>query len=368
MTYYTNIEDPTPALLQEWDELATATSAPPFLHPGWTQAWWRAFGRGRFEVATARRGRTLVCAMPVRRRRRILQSPTNPHTPLFGPVLAEPDALRTLVARRIQSGTWCVDLGYLDDAAQLAAELRASGRQGWHIVDHRQLRSPYVDTSGSWEQYWAARKRRQEIERGRRRLAEQGDLVSQTSDGTVDLDAVLGDGFAIEASGWKGAEGSAVDSRDDTRRFYRDVARWAAERGWLRLCYLKLDGQMIAFGFQFRCHGVDYLVKGGYDENYRRYSPGVLNLIDQMKDAFAAGSRTFEMLGDATEHKMRWADGVRDRSRVIAFPPTVGGRGARGVAAATSNAHASMMAFGRTHVSAGLATHVRRVARHLRLL
>ena len=367
MTYQTDIEGPTPALLRQWDELATATSAPPFLYPGWTQAWWRAFGRGRLEVATVRRGRALVCALPVRRRPRLLQSPTNAHTPLFGPVSAEPAALRAL-GSRIQSGAWCVDLGYLDDDAQLAADLRGSGRQGWHIVDHCQLRSPYVDTTGSWERYWAGRKRRQEISRSRRRLAEQGDLAARASDGTVNLDALLDDGFTIEASGWKGAEGSAINSRDDTRRFYRDVARWAAERGWLRLAYMTLDGAMIAFAFRLRCHGVDYLIKAGYDETYRRYSPGVLNLMDQMQDAFAAGCSSYEMLGDATEHKMRWADGVRDRSRVIAFPPTVGGRGARSLAAATSNVHASMMAYGRNHMSAGLAMQVRRVARQLRLL
>jgi hypothetical protein len=37
-------------LEREWQELADRTSARPRMRPGWTAAWWRAFGHGRLEI------------------------------------------------------------------------------------------------------------------------------------------------------------------------------------------------------------------------------------------------------------------------------------------------------------------------------
>ena len=43
------------ALFSEWEALADGTGASPFMHPGWFDAWWHAFGRGRLEIVALRR-------------------------------------------------------------------------------------------------------------------------------------------------------------------------------------------------------------------------------------------------------------------------------------------------------------------------
>src|SRR5690242_3076595 len=34
---------PAAALVREWDALASRTAAPPYVQPGWIEAWWQAF-------------------------------------------------------------------------------------------------------------------------------------------------------------------------------------------------------------------------------------------------------------------------------------------------------------------------------------
>jgi glucose/arabinose dehydrogenase len=42
---------------------------------------------------------------------------------------------------------------------------------------------------------------------------------------------LLAEGFRVEASGWKGAAGSAIIAHRNTHQFYREVASWGAEQG-----------------------------------------------------------------------------------------------------------------------------------------
>ena len=65
-------------------------------------------------------------------------------------------------------------------------------------------------------------------------------------DGGARLDEGLAEVIRVEELAWKGGRGTAIASQQDTREFYGDVARWAAERGWLRIHMLRLDGDPIA--------------------------------------------------------------------------------------------------------------------------
>src|SRR3954453_8579953 len=83
----------------EWDGLATRACAPPFLRPGWFQAWWNAFGRGRLEILTSRRGGTLVAVAPVYRHWGTLLAVANVHSPSYSFLADDAVALNELVER-----------------------------------------------------------------------------------------------------------------------------------------------------------------------------------------------------------------------------------------------------------------------------
>ena len=188
-------------------------------------------------------------------------------------------------------------------------------------------RSPYVDTTGDWEAYVEERKSKflRELRRRRRQLEAEGRFALEVHDGREQLIELLEEGFRVEAAGWKAARGTAILSQPATRRFYGDLACWAAKHGWLRLAFLRLDSRPMAFDFSIEHHGVHYLLKTGFDPAYGRFAPGMLIRHEMIARAFAEGLRRYEFLGADEPWKLKWTDAVRERSLLQAFAPTLRG-------------------------------------------
>jgi CelD/BcsL family acetyltransferase involved in cellulose biosynthesis len=158
---------------------------------------------------------------------------------------------------------------------------------------------------------------RSHLRRTRRQLEEQGKLAVQHFS-TADP-AALERFYQLEASGWKGAEGTAIQCDPHTRRFYDAVAQAAAGQGYFSLDFLELDGKPIAghFGFNFR--GRYFLAKAGYDESYRRYGPGQLLVNEILSQTPQRGLHEFDFVGPATWDESRWAQARRTSYRVFIF-------------------------------------------------
>ena len=157
-------------------------------------------------------------------------------------------------------------------------------------------------------------------------MEERGDLAVSVSDGSEGLDGLLEEGLRIEAAGWKGERGSAILSTPATADFYRAVARWAAERGWLRLCFLRLDGAAVAFDLALETGGVHYLLKTGYDPALARLSPGNLLRREMLARAFDEGLDSYEFLGTNEPWKLDWTGAARPRVLLQFFSPSLAGR------------------------------------------
>jgi CelD/BcsL family acetyltransferase involved in cellulose biosynthesis len=169
------------------------------------------------------------------------------------------------------------------------------------------------------------RKFRKEIGRLWRRLEERGDVHVAYEDGSERLDELLADGFRLEGSGWKEEAGTAIRSDPGVERFYGEVARWAAERGWLRLAFLRLDGRALAFDMCLEYGGAFYVLKGGFDVAERKFGPGTLLTHHGIERAFERGLASYELLGQADDYKRSWTGLTRERLRFQAFPRSAAG-------------------------------------------
>lgn len=312
------------AIAEEWDHLADHRGASPFLRPGWIDAWWRAFGTGELEVRTVRHDGRLTGVLPLVRRRSELRSPTNFHTPEFGPLAEDSVAAAALAEGAFSGRERRVALSFLDSGRPGVAQCRASAQDTgrWIAIRHQQS-SPYVAVEGGWTAYQdqLGRGRRADLRRCQRRLEEEGKVEH-----TIDTDVGRLDEFLrVELAGWKGDRGTAVAARPQTERFYRDIASWAAGRGTLRLEAFRVDGRAIAVLYCIEDGNVKYALKSGYDPAYRRTSPGRLLLHRTVAAAFATGLTSVEMLGDSSPYKLEWATGVRERVAVEAFTRSLTG-------------------------------------------
>jgi CelD/BcsL family acetyltransferase involved in cellulose biosynthesis len=314
-------------LAASWDQLADRVGVAPFTRPGWLRPWAEA-ARVPLEALTAWSGPRLTGVVPVVSRRHRLFTPADWHTPWLEAV-AEDDAARRLLASALAGeGRSRVTIDFVlagePTADSAAAALSAAG---YRLYPRTRLESPYVPLEGTWEDYLGSltAHRRSELRRRTRRLEAAGRLAREVHLGGDRLPALLEEAFAVEAAGWKGRKGTAILSNPAIATFYRRVAAWAAERGWLRLAFLRLDGRPLAFDLAFEAEGRHYLLKTGYDPAFTSLSPGLLLRLHMLERAFRLGLQSYEFCGAAEPWKLEWARATRPVVVIEAYRPTPAG-------------------------------------------
>ena len=127
--------------------------------------------------------------------------------------------------------------------------------------------------------------RRKEMRRRRRRLAEEvgGDLalVDLVSNGR--LEEGIESFLRLEAAGWKGLDGGAIDKNPRERSYFVEACRGLARRGRLEILALEgTRGQPVAMAIDLLDGHTRFSTKIAYDERHGQFSPGVLLCLEQL--------------------------------------------------------------------------------------
>jgi CelD/BcsL family acetyltransferase involved in cellulose biosynthesis len=320
----------TASLRDEWDDLADRTNAPIWMRPGWTEAWYRAFGAGTPTVATVENGGRIAALVPLERRRAELRTAANGHTPGVSLIADGTEAADALTRDVVRRGARLVTLWPIDRAGAERLKIAARGG-GFEVVERIVERPPFIALDVGWEAYerTLGAKLRSECRRRMRRLEESGSVTFDIHDGSDGLTELLDEAFEIEAAGWKGRNGTAISSRPEVERFYREVAAWAAARGWLRVAFLRLDGRSLAFDLSFEDERGHYLLKTSFHPSAAPYAPGVLLRYSMIRRSFDLGLPTYEFLGHNDPWKLRWTKDQHDLILMKVFAPSLPGRAHR---------------------------------------
>jgi CelD/BcsL family acetyltransferase involved in cellulose biosynthesis len=318
-------------LRDAWDRLARRVGFP-FLRHAWFAAWWTAFGKpGRLRICTVWARGELAAVFPMfEPTRRVLLALANEHTPVFAPLACDDDSLDLLLSavfarspRSLTVESLPVLSGAsraLEDASRHLARLTCRGRC---------YTSPVADLRGDFAAYRRvmSKRSRKDIERRRRKLEAEHDPTFELLVEPTALDAELAAVFAVEASGWKGRRGTAVDDRPETARFYRLVARAFAAEGAFRLSRISVGGWPIVFDYCLLGDNRLWSLKTGYDEDFRAYGPGVVLTLAEVERCFELGIGGLELLGDIDRSKLLFANAQRRHCAVhsdLLHPASVG--------------------------------------------
>jgi CelD/BcsL family acetyltransferase involved in cellulose biosynthesis len=124
-------------------------------------------------------------------------------------------------------------------------------------------------------------KKRKELRRQRKRLAEADALASSTVREPAAMAAALGDFLSLEAAGWKGRAGTAARTDDRIRTFMENAVTGLAREGKARISRLMAGGRPIAAIVTLQSGATAWCWKIAYDEAFARFSPGVLLLLEE---------------------------------------------------------------------------------------
>jgi CelD/BcsL family acetyltransferase involved in cellulose biosynthesis len=305
-----------------------STSATLFTHPAWIRAYLSAFEPAAdLIVITARYQGRLIGVLPLIRERsrfygmpvRLLRAPTNSHCHVVD-VMREDGApgrealaamwsmLRTLDVCDVIELPRMVIGGAADELIALAINDGWRGAQGVGAANLAVPVRPGVgkETDSPWQAN-ATSGLRKDLRRAARQL--QAELKRRHRIETIlnptrkDMSAF----FWLEASGWKGAEHSAIISAPATHQFYREIAERFAEAGVLGLNFLYFGGQLAAAQIGIRVGDAFHGLKLAYNEEFSRYSPGGLLLNELLRVCWGQGIRKLE-LGPDGEYKRRWTN------------------------------------------------------------
>ncbi|MDE2579074.1 MAG: GNAT family N-acetyltransferase [Hyphomicrobiales bacterium] len=121
-----------------------------------------------------------------------------------------------------------------------------------------------------------SRKHRRELDRRKRRLAENANLTIRSAREGEALREAVEWFLALEARGWKGQRGTALLSKTSDATFVRSALRLLAAQGKCRIDCVEIDGAPVACGVLLTSGARSFYWKTAYDESLAHYSPGVL--------------------------------------------------------------------------------------------
>ena len=252
--------------------------------------------RDRVQFATAWKGDDLIALLPVLHRRMsvpgIVPSGrgwqtlyTFSGTPLLDADCSNEASDALVAALRIRSaGDWVLPCLNLSGPAYRAFA-SALDRARLPHTTFGAFERAILDGGETFEQHMKSHvssKRRREIGRNRRRLEELGVVTFTSADRGPSLANAVDSFLALEASGWKGARGTALACQPASLEFAR-AAFSADAPGESRVDLLSLNGKPAAASLAILSGGTAFTIKGGYDEAYASYGVGLLLEVEILR-------------------------------------------------------------------------------------
>jgi CelD/BcsL family acetyltransferase involved in cellulose biosynthesis len=123
-------------------------------------------------------------------------------------------------------------------------------------------------------------KKLKELRRQRSRLAEHGEVVFEVARTPAEVAGGLEIFLSLEASGWKGRRGTALNQNDGDASFIRRATLALAERGSCEIVTLRCGATAVAAAIVPRHQDRAFYFKLGIDERFAKFSPGVQLTLD----------------------------------------------------------------------------------------
>jgi CelD/BcsL family acetyltransferase involved in cellulose biosynthesis len=318
----------------EWSELCEhGPDDLPFYRPEWVRAYLRAFEPGaRLRLFTVRERNRLLAVLPLLDTRgthfgipvRKLRAPVNPHIEAFGIVRAQgregEDAVRALWAHIAGQRNWdIIELFAVREHGSTRLLIEAAREFGNLIEPIPYPPSPFVPIPASASEVDRAPRNNRLRTKLRQALRELDANHVHFCGETEANPEALKQFYELEASGWKGREGSAIACNAQTVRFYNEIAAAASAAGYFCLYRLQKDATPLAGHFGLRYRGKYFSPKVAFNEEYAQFAPGHLIMQFIFRDCFEHRDAEIDITGPPADWKSKWCAEAHPMSDYLVF-------------------------------------------------
>jgi len=188
--------------------------------------------------------------------------------------------------------------------------------------------APFIDLNDEWSEplLKLTSRYRSDFRRMRRKAEALGAVTSEVLSPTPQtVDAILAEAIDVETRGWKGRAGTSLLEDEQKAAFYKRYAELASAEGILRVAFLRIENKAVATQIAVETDGGFWFLKIGYDEEFKKCSPGNLLILETIKHAVAQNLERYEFLGKATGWTRTWTKTEHPAVRLRAYPYTIRG-------------------------------------------
>ncbi|HJU91653.1 MAG TPA: GNAT family N-acetyltransferase [Pyrinomonadaceae bacterium] len=105
---------------------------------------------------------------------------------------------------------------------------------------------------------------------------------------------------------WRMNDMPGVLCDENMQSFHREAATGFLANGALRLYALRINRRIIAAFYGFHHAARTYYYLGGFDPEFKQYSPGNILIAHAITEAIREGAREFDFLRGQEDYKYRW--------------------------------------------------------------
>ena len=242
-----------------------------------------------------------------------------------GLLYEDPHALQELLDGVLHLG-YPVLLARIPAASPIPSAMRVQKKARAVVLVREAAGSCCVDIKSDWNTIFSSIRpnRRTDFRRTQRQAEAIGEVSVEIFCPAPDsLEPHLNEAIRIEAASWKGQAGSSLRDNERLRAFFRNYAGKACRNGTLRICFYRVKGVAISMHI-----GVEYarrlwIFKIGYDESWRKISPGMQLAHQTIRYACEKGLEGYEFLGSDEPWQHEWPVRTHEYCSIVAYTPSL---------------------------------------------
>ena len=309
-----------------------------FLYPEWFNCWWQSFGGKKQKLSillwyTAKLSGVFPLftfndyykGIPYRR----LSFLENPNSPVVDFIVKTKDkifAIPELISFLFHKKDWDIFILNKIDKDNVSFSILKKFLKSNKIPFFIRLihNSPYIEISKSWDEFWKETSQRfkKRIRNNFNRLFKAGNIKFEEVNNILGNDLPLRQAFQVSSNSWKAKLGTAMNSSPQRQTFFTNLSKIASQKGWLSIWLLKIDDVPAAMEYHLKHRGVTYAMRGDYDENYKKFSPGACLEAYIIQECFKKELKRYDFCGLDYDYKLHWTHKSKAKMRFIIYNKT----------------------------------------------